>query len=44
MFLALFVDDKVANDIVEGLFLGYTAEDLKQLTGLNQTGYERSAD
>ncbi len=38
--LALFDDDPVARDIVEGTMEDMTAEELRELTGLNQTAYD----
>ncbi|HVY19353.1 MAG TPA: RNA polymerase subunit sigma-24 [Bauldia sp.] len=38
--LALFSDDPLARDLVEGLFVGLTADELRQLTGLDDTGYD----
>lgn len=38
--LALFDDDPVARDIVEGTMEGMTAEELRQLTGLDKTAYD----
>lgn len=37
--LALFDDDRQARDLVEGIFAGFTAEELRELTGLDETGY-----
>jgi RNA polymerase sigma-70 factor (ECF subfamily) len=37
--LALFDDDLAAKDIVEGTMEGMTAEDLRELTGLDKTAY-----
>lgn len=37
--LALFDDDPQARDIVEGTMEDMTAEELRELTGLSQTGY-----
>lgn len=38
--LALFEDDSAAKDIVEGTMEGMTAEDLRELTGLDRTAYD----
>ena len=38
--LSLFDDDPIARDLVEGIFAGLDADELKQLTDLDQTGYE----
>ncbi|MCZ8170882.1 MAG: hypothetical protein O9272_03985 [Brevundimonas sp.] len=38
--LALFDDDPAAKDIVEGTMEGMTAEDLRELTGLDRTAYD----
>jgi hypothetical protein len=38
--LALFDDDVQARDIVEGSIAGMTADELRELTGLDKTGYE----
>ena len=37
--LSLFEDDPVAQEIVEGDTAGFTAEELRELTGLDQTAY-----
>jgi RNA polymerase sigma-70 factor (ECF subfamily) len=37
--LALFDDDPTARDLVEGAMAGMTAEELRELTGLDQTAY-----
>lgn len=37
--LELFTDDPVARDIVEGTMEGMEAEELRELTGLDMTGY-----
>lgn len=37
---ALFTDDAVARDLVEGLIEGLTTDEVRQLTGLDETGYE----
>lgn len=38
--LALFEDDPAAKDIVEGTMEGMTAEELRELTGLDKTAYD----
>jgi DNA-directed RNA polymerase specialized sigma24 family protein len=38
--LVLFEDDPLARDIVEGTIEGMTAEELRELTSLNQTDYD----
>lgn len=38
--LGLFNDDPAAKDIVEGTMEGMTAEELRELTGLDRTAYE----
>ena len=38
--LALFADDPAAKDIVEGTMEGMTAEELRELTGLERTAYD----
>ena len=38
--LALFEDDPAAKDIVEGTIEGMTAEELRELTGLDRTAYD----
>ena len=38
--LALFDDDPQAHDIVEGVMEGMTADELRELTGLDKTGYD----
>jgi RNA polymerase sigma-70 factor (ECF subfamily) len=38
--LALFEDDPAAKDIVEGTMEGMTAEELRELTGLERTAYD----
>lgn len=37
--LAVFDDDPIAHDIVEGIMAEYTGEELWQLSGLNETAY-----
>ncbi len=37
--LCLFEDDPTAKEIVEGITAGLTAEELRELTGLDQTAY-----
>jgi RNA polymerase sigma-70 factor (ECF subfamily) len=38
--LALFDDDAVVRDMVEGIMADMTAEELRELTGLDQTAYD----
>jgi hypothetical protein len=38
--LLLFIDDQTARDIIEGIWLGYSAEELRTLIGLNKTEYD----
>lgn len=38
--LALFEDDPAAKDILEGTMEGMTAEELRELTGLDKTAYD----
>ena len=37
--LALFNDDSQARDLVEGIMEGFTADELRELTGLDETSY-----
>ena len=38
--LALFDDDPQARDIVEGTIAGMTADDMRELTGLDKKAYD----
>jgi hypothetical protein len=37
--LALFNDDSQARDVVEGIMEGFSADELRELTGLDETSY-----
>ena len=37
--LALFNDDSQARDLVEGIIVGFSADELRELTGLDETSY-----
>ena len=38
--LLVFIDDPIARDILEGIWVGLNAEELRTLTGLNKTEYD----
>ena len=40
VLLLLFIDDPIARDIVEGIWAGFTGEELRALTPLNKTEYD----